>query len=164
MESPTIGNAPAARIPVESFNLGASSPTSTSSVGTQNQAYITGETAVDCQNSFMLLLTAVRRSFYAQRGKLCYKNLKRSLEKQEQMSTSDEGKQLLDVRRRNVKGTLNENIASLEMKIHSSKSHHLMSQLSTLAVAKHILKAHFKAWSISAYYGIVRYLQKGQRF
>ena len=97
MESPTIGNAPAARIPVESFNLGASSPTSTSSVGTQNQAYITGETAVDCQNSFMLLLTAVRRSFYAQRGKLCYKNLKRSLEKQEQPSMSDEGWPLVHV-------------------------------------------------------------------
>ena len=47
---------------------------------------------------------------------------------------------MLDVRRSNIKGTLEENIASLEMKIRSSKSHHLMSQVSTLAVAKHILK------------------------
>lgn len=47
---------------------------------------------------------------------------------------------MLDVRRSNVKGTLEENTASLKMKIRSSKSHHLMSQLSTLAVAKHILK------------------------
>lgn len=47
---------------------------------------------------------------------------------------------MLDVRRSNVKGTLEENTASLKMKICSSKSHHLMSQLSTLAVAKHILK------------------------
>ena len=140
MESPNICNAPVACSPVESFNLGTSSPTSKSPVGPQNQAYKTGEKEVDSQKSFTLPLTAVRRSFYAERGKLCYKNLRRSIEKQEQTSTYDEGKQVIDVRRSNVKGTLEENIASLEMKICSSKSHHLMTQLSTLAVAKHILK------------------------
>ena len=125
---------------MESFNLGTSSPTVKSSVGPQNQPHKTGETDVKSQNSYTLPLSAVRRSFYAERGKLCYKNFKRSLEKHEQTSTSDEAKQVLDVRRSNVKGTLQENIASLEMKIHLSKSHHLMSQVSTLAVAKHILK------------------------
>lgn len=125
---------------MESFYLGTSSPTVKSSVGPQNQPHKTGETDVKSQNSYTLPLSAVRRSFYAERGKLCYKNLKRSLEKHEQTSTSDEAKQVLDVRRSNVKGTLQENIASLEMKIRLSKSHHLMSQVSTLAVAKHILK------------------------
>ena len=63
VESPTIGNAPVAHSPVESFNLGTSLPTSKTTVGPQNQACKTGETGVDSQKSLTLPLTTVRRSF-----------------------------------------------------------------------------------------------------
>lgn len=60
VESPNIGNPPVARSPVESFNLGTSSPTVKSSVGPQNQPHKTGETDVKSQNSYTLPLSAVR--------------------------------------------------------------------------------------------------------
>ncbi|KAJ7360197.1 hypothetical protein OS493_018190 [Desmophyllum pertusum] len=138
VESPNVGNAPDS---LESdFNPGSSSPTSNPTVGTQNPACETGETGIDSQNSFTLPLTAVGRSFYKKRGKLYHKNLKRRLQQQEQISTSEEGKQMLDVLRSNVKGTLQENIASLENKIRFGKSQHHLSQLGTLAVANYILE------------------------
>lgn len=128
-EDEGVGNVSAAGSPIES---GVNLP----------EANKTEKVDVDFENSFALPLSAASRSFYAKRGKLCQKNLKRSTNRQDDARTSVEGQQIVDqVRRGTVKGTLKENIACLEEKIRSnSDSQHLASQLGTLAVANHILK------------------------
>lgn len=59
------------------FNPGTGSTTSNPPFGTYNQACTMKEGGAELQNSFALPLTVVSRSFYAKRGKLCNKNLKK---------------------------------------------------------------------------------------
>lgn len=79
---------------------------------------------------------SVGRPFYKKRGNLYQKNSGTQRKSHEQAKVN----QLLQYRRSNVAGILQENVSSLKKELHLSNPQILPSQRATIAVAEHILK------------------------
>lgn len=79
---------------------------------------------------------SVGRPFYKKRGNLYQKNSGTQRKSHEQAKVN----QLLQYRRSNVAGILQENVSSLKKKLHLLNLQILPPQRATIAVAEHILK------------------------